>query len=337
MKIGVVHAVASVAADLGRAVRLRPSDTVLWSTTSGDEALSLCARQKPDVVLVDLMTDGLDGVEVTRRIMAASPCAILILTSSLHANVGRVFEAMGHGALDVVDLPASFGTDVRGAQPLLTKLGTIARLIGDTNPEPAPVEPADGLPLVAIGASTGGPSVLATVLRGLPANMRATIVVVQHVDERFTAGLTGWLADQSGLPVSVAKEGDRLTRGHVYVAGTSDHLVLKSAERLGYSSEPVDCVYRPSVDVFFRSATKWWRGDLVGVLLTGMGSDGALGLKEMRTRGHHTIAQDQATSAVYGMPKAAALLNAAVDVLPVERIAGRTLEVLARTETRRAV
>jgi two-component system, chemotaxis family, response regulator WspF len=333
MRVGVVHGSPSMATSLMRVVALRASDSVLWSTASGIEAVSLCAKQKPDVVLLDLMASGIDGVEVTRRIMAGSPCAILIVTSSLHANVSRVFEAMGHGALDVLDVPPLTSGDLqKDAQPLLTKLATISRLIGDTKKEvAAPVEIANSLPLVAIGASTGGPPVLATILRGLTPAVRATIVVVQHVDERFTAGLTGWLSDQSGLPVTVATEGQRLTRGHVFVAGTSDHLVFKSAERLGYTTDPVECVYRPSVDVFLRSAVRWWRGDLVGILLTGMGSDGAIGLKEMRIRGHHTIAQDEATSAVYGMPKAAALLNAAVDVLPIERIAGRVVEVLART------
>ena len=112
------------------------------------------------------------------------------------------------------------------------------------------------------------------------------------------------------------------------LAGTRDHLELKTADRVGYTVEPRDYVYRPSVDVFFQSVSRLWRGDVVGVLLTGMGRDGALGLKALRTRGHYTIAQDEATSAVYGMPKAAAMLKAAVDILPAERIASKLMEVL---------
>jgi two-component system response regulator WspF len=182
--------------------------------------------------------------------------------------------------------------------------------------------------LVAIGASAGGPGVLATVLRGLPKDFPAAIVIVQHVDERFASGMADWLDHESALPVRVAKEGDRPTVGLVLLAGTSNHLVLKTADRVGYTAEPIDYVYRPSVDVFFQSVNLLWRGDVVGVLLTGMGRDGAVGLKALRTRGHHTIAQDEATSAVYGMPKAAALLQAAVDILPAERIAQKLMDVL---------
>ena len=169
---------------------------------------------------------------------------------------------------------------------------------------------------------------LATLLRALPKDFPAAIVIVQHVDEQFAAGMAEWLDRESALPVRVAREGDRPAAGSVLLAGTSDHLALKTIDRLGYTAEPIDYVYRPSVDVFFQSVSRMWRGDAVGVLLTGMGRDGALGLKALRNRGHHTIAQDQATSAVYGMPKAAATLDAAVDILPTDRIAPKLMEIL---------
>jgi chemotaxis response regulator CheB len=122
------------------------------------------------------------------------------------------------------------------------------------------------------------------------------------------------------------------------MAATRDHLVLKTARRLGYTPEPRQYVYRPSVDVFFESVSRHWRGDAIGVLLTGMGGDGAVGLKALRTDGHHTIAQDQGSSVVYGMPKAAATLNAAVDILPVDRIASRLVAVVAeRTRLKHAL
>src|SRR5258708_23411575 len=128
------------------------------------------------------------------------------------------------------------------------------------------------------------------------------------------------------MPVLVAKEGDRLSSGTSLLAGTNEHLILKAPDRLGYTTEPRDHAYRPSVDVFFESLSELWPGDAVGVLLTGMGRDGALGLKKMRNKGHYTIAQDETTSAVYGMPKAAATLAAAVDILPVNRIAQRVID-----------
>lgn len=182
--------------------------------------------------------------------------------------------------------------------------------------------------LVAIGASAGGPAAVATVLSGLPKEFPGAVVVIQHVDAHMAQGMAEWLANQSPLPVRIAAEGDRPVLGSVLIAATSDHLVLKSAERLGYSPEPRDYVYRPSVDAFFQSASRLWRGDVVGVLLTGMGRDGALGLKALRDQGRHTIAQDEESSAVYGMPKAAARINAAVDILPLARIAPRLVTLV---------
>jgi chemotaxis response regulator CheB len=154
------------------------------------------------------------------------------------------------------------------------------------------------------------------------------VVIVQHVDAQFALGMAGWLGEQTTLPVRTAASGDRLTAGTVLLAGRNDHLVLTSPGRLGYTREPTQSVYRPSIDVFFDSVIKHWRGDAVGVLLTGMGRDGAAGLKAMRMRGLYTIAQDEASSAVYGMPKAAAAMDAAVDILPVDAIGPRLAQAL---------
>jgi chemotaxis response regulator CheB len=182
--------------------------------------------------------------------------------------------------------------------------------------------------LVAIGASAGGPAALATVLGALPADFPAAVIVVQHVDAHMAPGMADWLQQQSSLPVRVAAEGDRPVVGSVLLAATNDHLILKSSERLGYSMEPRDYVYRPSVDAFFQSVSRLWRDDAIGVLLTGMGRDGALGLKALRDQGRHTITQDEASSVVYGMPKAAAKIDAAVDILPLNRIAGRLITLV---------
>jgi chemotaxis response regulator CheB len=151
------------------------------------------------------------------------------------------------------------------------------------------------------------------------------------VDVQFAAGMADWLGRDCKLPVRVAREGERPAAGVVLLAGTNDHLTLLADGRLGYTPEPRDYVYRPSVDVFFQSITRFWTGDVTGVLLTGMGRDGAVGLKALRNQGRHTIAQDQASSAVYGMPKAAATLGAAVEILPLERIAPKVVAMLAGT------
>jgi two-component system response regulator WspF len=184
--------------------------------------------------------------------------------------------------------------------------------------------------LVAIGASAGGPAALAKVLSDLPKDFPAAIVIIQHVDAQFSAGMADWLSHKSCLPVRVAKEGERPTIGSVLLAGTSDHLTLTAAGRLAYTPEPRDYVYRPSVDVFFHSVCQFWPFEAVGVLLTGMGRDGAMGLKALRDKGCHTIAQDKESSAVYGMPKFAAALKAAVEILAVEQIAPALVDIFAR-------
>ena len=177
--------------------------------------------------------------------------------------------------------------------------------------------------LVAIGASAGGPAAVATVLGGLPKDFSAPIVVIQHVDERFARHIAQWLSESCTVQVRVAEEGDRPVAGTALLAGTNSHLILTGPERLGYSNLPIHALHRPSVDAFFNSICEHWRGEAIGVLLTGMGRDGAEGLKALREKGHHTIAQDQASSAVYGMPKEAARINAAVEILAIERIAPR--------------
>ncbi|RMV87155.1 Chemotaxis response regulator protein-glutamate methylesterase [Pseudomonas amygdali pv. tabaci] len=159
----------------------------------------------------------------------------------------------------------------------------------------------------------------------------AAIVLVQHVDQVFAAGMAEWLSSASGgLPVRLAKEGETPQPGVVLLAGTNHHIRLLKDGTLAYTAEPVNEVYRPSIDVFFESVTRYWSGEAVGVLLTGMGRDGAQGLKAMRERGFLTIAQDQASSAVYGMPKAAAAIDAAVEIRPLPAIAPRLVEVFTQ-------
>jgi chemotaxis response regulator CheB len=183
---------------------------------------------------------------------------------------------------------------------------------------------------VAVGSSAGGPTALTTLLAALPADFPAAIVIVQHVDRQFTEGLTAWFATHTKLQVRVAQEGDSPQPGIVYLAGRDRHLVLSSPTQLGYVSQPADTSYCPSVDVFFKSLARNWRGRAIGVLLTGMGRDGAEGLKALREAGHYTIAQDKRTSAVYGMPKAAAELDAAREILALDKIAPRLTNILVK-------
>jgi two-component system response regulator WspF len=343
MRIGIVNDLPMAAEALRRVMALTPEHQLAWIASDGAEAVDQCARDRPDLVLMDLIMPRMDGVEATRRIMADTPCAILVVTADVESNAARVFAAMGHGALDAVDTPLLGSGDLlASAQPLLAKIAAIGRLIGDGTTRPRvhadrAGSPASSSRLVVIGASAGGPAALGAVLKALPRNFPAAIVIVQHVDARFAPGLADWLGQHSALPVKLAVEGDRPLPGEVLIAGSDDHLVFKSRQLLGYTEQPSNHAYRPSVDVFFHSAARYWSGPLIGVLLTGMGSDGAQGLKAVRALGHHTIAQDQSTSAVYGMPKAAAAISAAVDILPLDRVAPRLTELLASARSMRGL
>jgi two-component system response regulator WspF len=171
---------------------------------------------------------------------------------------------------------------------------------------------------------------LKEVLAGLPGNGPLSVIIVQHVDAAFACGLVGWLAEKARLPVELIQQGQRVLPNKVLVAGTSDHLEMDRQRRLGYVAEPRELMFRPSVDVFFRSVAAHWSEPGVAVLLTGMGRDGADGLLRLRQGGWHTIAQDRATSVVWGMPRAAIDCGAAVEVLPVQEIAAAILRQLRK-------
>ena len=326
MKIAIVNDVAMAAEALRRVVASTQEHQVVWIARTGVEAVRMSLDNRPDLILMDLNMPEMDGVEATRQIMEQSPCAILVVTGRPQDNVNQVFRALGAGALDVTATPVLQG-QAGGDSELLAKIKTIGKLIRHST-EAAPPRPANGgergdgavQTLVAIGASTGGPSAVAKVLSGWTPPPGCAIVVVQHIDETFASHFAKWLDDQLAMPVRVIGEGDELVAGSVQIAKTNDHLLLDQNYRLRYDAAPRDYVYRPSVDVFFHCVAQHWRGDAVGILLTGMGRDGGDGLLAMRRAGKTTIAQDQASSAVYGMPRAAAELDAAQQILPLDKI-----------------
>lgn len=302
---------------------------IAWVALDGISAVEKCSKDTPDLILMDLGMPLMDGIEATRRIMQASPCAILIVTENVTVDTSKVFEAMGHGALDAVNTPFFDETDrIGGAEALLRKVTTVGKLIGmpidrvRLRSAVGEVLPADKNlpPLVAIGSSTGGPQALSKVLGSLPADFRAAIVIIQHVDSKFADGLASWLDERCRISVKAAFEGCRPQAGTAWLAASKDHLVLTTDFTLHYTPHPRDCPFRPSADVFLKSAAQYWPRKAAGVLLTGMGKDGAAGLLAMRREGWHTIVQDQKTCVVYGMPKAAIELGAAVDVLPIDEI-----------------
>jgi two-component system, chemotaxis family, response regulator WspF len=243
-------------------------------------------------------------------------------------HTGKVFEAMGHGALDAINTPMmGTGESARKSRDaLLKKIAIIEKLKlnSQVNPSKQTTKAAPNSKvstLIVMGASTGGPKALADILSLMPAGLSAGIVIAQHVDGEFSAGMASWLDEQSPLSIRLAEEGASPSRGTALLAGKNDHLILTSNLTLSYTKEPVATPFRPSVDVLFKSVAAHWPSMGIAVLLTGMGRDGAEGMKMLHRVGWHTIAQDEATSVVYGMPKAARDLGAASEILPIDRIA----------------
>lgn len=345
MRIALVNDTALVLEALRRVLAIDPLHSVAWIARDGLEAVRHAALDRPDLILMDLLMPGMDGVEATRRIMAASPCPILIVTASVGARAGLVYEALGVGALDAIRTPSLLEPPAQAGAPLLRRIRQLERLTqvpaadstaGKAPPlrsprtERAPASLARAQPtparaalppLIAIGSSTGGPAALAACLGPLPADLGAALLVAQHIEAQFAPGLASWLNNQIALPVEIVREGDPPRRGVVQLAASNDHLVLRPDGRLGYSPEPLQEPYRPSVNALFRSLLQPWVKPGLAVLLTGMGRDGGQGMLSLRQAGWHTIAQDEDSCAVYGMPRAAVELGGAVEVLAPAAIA----------------
>jgi two-component system response regulator WspF len=256
MRIAIVNNMLLAVEALRRVVTSVPDYEIAWVARNGAEAVEKCAADTPDVVRMGLIMPVMDGVEATRRIMAASPCLILVVTATGGGNAAKVFEAMGYGARDVVNTPVLGGDGrVEGGATLLAKIATLGKLL-DTKPRQEPRHhpittaqaPTPYLPpLVAIGASTGGPAALAHILSGLSARFPAALVIIQHVDVQFAAGLADWLQAQTSLTVRLAHKGCRLEVGTVWLADTNDHMVLTPQHTLSYVADPRDYPYRPVV------------------------------------------------------------------------------------------
>ena len=327
MRIAIVNDLSLAREVLRRLVLSVPGYTIAWIAEDGDDAVRKAAADRPDAVLMDLVMPRLNGVEATRQIMKQTPCPILVVTATIPGHYELVIQAMGAGALDAVETPVfGPGGAIQNGNPLLARLAKLADAnrgvtwTGIQTAKRAEAVTADHSPLVLIGSSTGGPEALASVLSALPPDFPAAVLIVQHIAAEFAPSLAAWLAARCRLPVRTACDGDIPTPGTVLLAASNDHLEVTSDMKLRYTASPAAYPYRPSVDVLFTSAGTVWPRVGVAVLLTGMGSDGAEGLLRLRSLGWHTIAQNEQTCVVYGMPKAAAERRAANEMLPLAQI-----------------
>jgi two-component system chemotaxis response regulator CheB len=322
--------VAVSAAHRAVVVRILQADggiVVVGQSGAGVEAVHLVMALRPDIVVLDLdLPDG-DGVRAIEQIMARAPTPVLLLTHpGEDQHSPAVVEALAAGALDAVPRQVTWTAAAEGrlcrSVRLLSKVPVTTHRLGngrrDTAHSSRSASPA-GRHVVAVAASTGGPSVLATVLSGL-AGLRAPVLVVQHLHRDFTGGLVEWMSRASALPVGVAEHGQVPRPGHVYIAPGGTHLRLASGSRLELDPAP-DTLHRPSADELFCSVAKNAGAAAVGVVLTGMGDDGAQGLLAIRQRGGLTLAQDEESCAVFGMPAAARRLGAVSDMFPPAELA----------------
>jgi two-component system chemotaxis response regulator CheB len=318
---------------------------VVGEAADGGRAIELCEALRPDVMTLDMMLPVKTGLDVTEHVMAYCPTPILIVSSSMNrGEVFQTFEALAAGAVDVLDKPrqGGFGGEwdrtlaqavkLVSSIPVIThprmRLGAGSGHFRTSQPKQsaalpaAPEAPARVAPaLVAIGASTGGPTAVSTVVRGLARRIPVPVIAVVHVAEAFVKPLVDWLGASLPLPVRLAEDRQPLpSSAQLIVAPANRHLVVE-AGRLRLTDDPERHSCRPSVDVLFESVARDLGRRAIGCLLTGIGRDGAAGLLAMRRAGALTLAQDEATSVVYGMPREAAQMNAVDQLLPVDRIA----------------
>jgi two-component system, chemotaxis family, protein-glutamate methylesterase/glutaminase len=325
-----------------------PRIRVIGAVGDGQAALDFldAGGECPDVVVMDIHMPRLDGFEATRRIMETRPLPIIICTATASPrDVAVAFRSMEAGAVACVEKPVALGVDF---EPRLQNLLQTVCLMSEVKvirrwnrSRSAPAVPAAhgstvaqaAVRLIGIGASTGGPPVLQTILSGLPKDLPVPLLIVQHIARGFLPGMVDWLSQTTGLRVRIAAHGAPALPGHAYVAPDDFHLAADARGRMVLAREEPEKGLRPAVSYLFRSLADTYGANAVGVLLTGMGKDGAMELKRMKDRGAHTIAQDRESSIVHGMPGEAIELGAAIQILPADKIAGALLAQVGRWRT----
>lgn len=311
---------------------------VIGTANNGEEALLAVKDQKPDVITMDLHMPKMDGYTATRAIMESFPTPIVIVTGSPSTDrMATTNSALEAGALAVIKRPSGIGHPDHAATTreliqtvkLMSEVKVVKRWtqrrtralegMQALTPEHAPT-PRE-VRLVAIGSSTGGPLVLQQILSALPRDFHAPVIVVQHIAQGFTEGFAQWLAESSGFPVGVAADGELMQPGHAYVAPNGFQTTVDLYGRIVLQNSGPENGHQPSVSCLFRAVAAVYGADAVGILLTGMGKDGAAELGLMKAKGAVTFAQDKESSLVHGMPGEAVALDAASYVLPPDKIA----------------
>jgi len=316
---------------------------VVGAVENGREAVEFVRRQQPDVVTMDIHMPVMDGFEATRRIMEEQPVPIVIASASWDPEEAeKTFQALEVGAVSALEKPRGLGNpeneklarEFVETVKLMAEVKVVRRWVKKSSleekPEPIEESPERGLvavELVAIGASTGGPQALQRLVSELPPNFPVPVLIVQHIAPGFLQGMASWLSQSCDLPVHIATQGERLEPGHLYLAPDNFHMGVGQGLRVELSRAVPEFHLRPSVSYLFRSVAAQLGDRAAGILLTGMGRDGAEEMRQMRDRGAIIMAQDEESSVVHGMPGEAIKLGEVDYVLPPEEI-GRKLASL---------
>jgi two-component system chemotaxis response regulator CheB len=325
-----------------------PQIHVIGAVNDGQAALDFVRDNKPDVIVMDIHMPNLDGFETTRLIMETQPVPIIICTSTTNPKeVVTTFRTMEAGAVACVEKPVA--RERADFEQLVANLLETVKLMSEvkvvrrwprarSTPGTSPrlfesASACAGVTLIGIGASTGGPPVLQTILSGLTKDFPAALLIVQHVSRGFLPGMAEWLNQTTGLQVHVAAHGTCPLPGHAYLAPDDFHMGVSSGGRIVLSGEEPENGLRPAVSYLFRSLAEARGPDAVGVLLTGMGKDGAAELKLMKDKGAVTIAQDRESSVVHGMPGVAIELGGATHVLAADKIAAALVTLVNRKQS----
>jgi two-component system chemotaxis response regulator CheB len=309
-----------------------PALEVVGQARDGGEAIELVEALRPDVVLMDVVMPRVDGYEATRRIMEHVATPIVMVSAHSSGFESKAFEALRAGALVLLNKPAGPGHPDSAAEAdillstvkLMAEVKVVRRWAGSSRPEPreaAPIPLRRVIRAVAVGASAGGPPVVAEILSALPRDLSCPILVVQHIAPGFAAGLADWLGRSTALAVKLAEPDEPAVSGTVYLAPDDVQMGISATGRVRLTDDGATEGFRPSASHLLRSVARSYGAAAIGVLLTGMGRDGAAGLLELRERGGVTIAQDKESSVVFGMPMEAIRLGAAEHVLSPGRIA----------------
>jgi len=317
-----------------------PEIEVVGQAVDGEEAVAMTARLRPDLITMDIHMPKLDGLRATEKIMAFTPTPILVVSSSVRGDgAGSAFDALALGALEVIKKPEPrdwadlerIGRDVIRKVKVLANVRVITHIRGRREHREAHDARIGGVvggrSIVAVGSSTGGPTALLAVLGRLPKDLKVPVLVAQHIADGFVPGLVGWLNAGCAIDIAIGEDGVHPEAGVAYFAPTGANMVIESGV-IRFREPTKGQLYIPSADTLFESVARCYGKRSVAVLLTGMGADGAEGMKHLHDLGAATIAQDEETCTVFGMPKAAIDLGAVERVLPVNDIALAVTEAI---------